>query len=114
MRESNRARARERLRVRERGRERGREGESKRERGRLLLWQGSADDAVDLFVDVGFGQTVAAGVVGHADGHRLGVLGVGHRDLKELQTESGNISRTKGSQRFSQQQNQANTVCVST
>ena len=81
-------------------------------RERLLLWQGSADDAVDLLVDVGFGQTVAAGVVGHADGHWLGVLGVGHRDLKELQTESGNISRKKGTLWLIQQK-QANTgVCV--
>lgn len=52
-----------------------------------LLRQGSPDDAVDLFVDIQFGQTTALGVVGHADGYRLGALGDRHCDLKELQKE---------------------------
>lgn len=52
-----------------------------------LLRQGSPDDAVDLFVDIQFGQTAALGVVGHTDGHRLGALGDRHCDLKELQKE---------------------------
>lgn len=56
-------------------------------REQFLLRQGSSDDAVNLFVDVQFGQTAALGVVGHTDGHRLGALGDRHCDLKELQRE---------------------------
>lgn len=57
------------------------------------LRQGSPDDAVNLFVDVQFGQTAALGVVGHTDGHRLGALGDRHCDLKQSFTEvtSGDI-----------------------
>lgn len=51
--------------------------------GYWTLRQGSPDDAVDLFVDVQFGQAAALGVVGHADGHWFGALCDGHRDLKQ-------------------------------
>ncbi|TNN47612.1 hypothetical protein EYF80_042190 [Liparis tanakae] len=49
--------------------------------------QGSPDDAVNLFVDVQFGQAAALRVVGHTDGHRLGALGNRHCDLEQLQKE---------------------------
>lgn len=54
---------------------------------KFLLRQGSSDDAVNLFVDVQFGQTAALGVVGHTDSHRFGALGDWNCDLKKLQTE---------------------------
>lgn len=52
-----------------------------------LLRQGSPDDAVNLFVDVQFGQTAALRVVRHTDGHRLGALGDRHCDLKQLEKQ---------------------------
>lgn len=52
-----------------------------------LLRQGSPDDAVNLLVDVQFGQTAALGVIGHTDGHWLGALGDRHCYLKELHKE---------------------------
>lgn len=62
---------------------------------RRLLRQSSPDDAVDLFVDVQFGQTAALGVVGHADGHWPGALGDWHRDLKQLQREAERWIKTR-------------------
>lgn len=61
----------------------------------FLLWQGAPDDAVNLSVNVQFGQTAALGVVGHADGYRLGALGQRHCDLKELQREQQMRGRTR-------------------
>lgn len=51
---------------------------------RCLLWKGSPDDAVNLFVEVQPGKTAALGVVGHADGYRLGALCNRHCNLKKL------------------------------
>lgn len=55
--------------------------------------QSSSDDAVNLFVDVQFGQTAALGVISHTDGHWLGALGDWHSDLKQSFAEvtSGDI-----------------------
>lgn len=52
---------------------------------RDLLRQCSSDDAVNLLVDIQFGQTAALGVVGHTDGHWFRPLGDWHSDLKQLQ-----------------------------
>lgn len=62
--------------------------------GYWTLRQGSPDDAVNLLVDVQFGQTAAMGVIGHTDGHWLGALGDRHCYLKESFAEvtCGDIS----------------------
>lgn len=52
---------------------------------RDLLRQCSSDDAVNLLVDIQFGQTAALGVVGYTDGHWFRPLGDWHSDLKQLQ-----------------------------
>lgn len=61
-----------------------------------LLRQGSPDDAVNLLVDVQFGQTAAMGVIGHTDGHWLGALGDRHCYLKELQKEQNREESDRG------------------